>query len=121
VGVKVTENDFTFVDLSKMKTMKFIMFLNNDFSYSIIKGFDFSNTQYLLPNKLLYTDLSNCNLRDADFSTSLVIGPNLKGALLKGALFAKKQLEFIWLSSMQQREIQVLMDDNEAERNDDNG
>jgi uncharacterized protein YjbI with pentapeptide repeats len=105
--IEVYNCDFSFVDLSRMKTMKGALFVGNNFTHTNLSRYSFKTGYWL--NKLVETDLSDCNLEGVDFSNSYLIFPNFKGAILKGARFREGQLQYIKnLSSMQGSGIKVI-------------
>jgi uncharacterized protein YjbI with pentapeptide repeats len=112
-GVQVENCNFVFVNLSKLRVKKGSLFAENDFSYAQLAGYDFTTSGYLFPNRLLYTDLSNCNLQGTDLSASETIFTNFQGANLKGAIFKEDQLKYINLSSIQKRELDLAIGDTE--------
>lgn len=111
-GTIICNSDFTFVNLSKMKTMKEIAFSDNNLSHTNLSGFDFGSGGYQWPNYLNNTDLSRCNLRDADLSTSYIRMPNFKDANLKGATIHEKQLQYTNITPFQRQMMKVLASDD---------
>jgi uncharacterized protein YjbI with pentapeptide repeats len=105
-AIRIYDNDFSFVNLSGIREKRGGLFYGNDFRSASLSGYDFSSGGYL-PNRLIYTDLSDCNLENADFRTSEVFFPDFTGASLKNALFHQEQLRYVKLSSRQKREIVV--------------
>lgn len=105
-GVTVEECDFLWVDLSWMKPKAGVKFMDCDFTHANLSGFDFG-VGYGRANIFDNTNLTNCKLEDADLRESMVIMANMSGAKLRNARFKKEQLEFIDLSPMQLREIQI--------------
>jgi uncharacterized protein YjbI with pentapeptide repeats len=92
--VDFQSNDFSFVNLSQMKTMKGATFVDNNFTRASLAGYSFRSGGYLY-NKLVYTDLSNSNLEGVDFSGSYLVFPDFQGAILNDACFHKGQLPYI--------------------------
>mgnify|MGYP002682796604 CR=1 FL=1 len=105
--VDVRECNFNWVDLSKMKVMKDISFVNSDLSYADLSTFDFQEKLFGL-NKLFYTKLKNCNLKGIFMDDSELMFPDLEGARLEKAKFGKSQLAYIKFSQKQLNEIEIL-------------
>jgi uncharacterized protein YjbI with pentapeptide repeats len=118
-GVWVLNNNFTFVDLSRIAPKKGVIFKDNDFSYTNLTGYDFSGMDFSFPNRLVYTDLSNCQFQGYDLSSSYILYANFKDANLQEAVFTEKQLLHLKLSSRQQSEIIQDSDDDENEDEDE--
>ncbi|MCX7748282.1 MAG: pentapeptide repeat-containing protein [Clostridia bacterium] len=110
-GVEVFACDFSYVDLSKIRVKSGNLFYKNNFSYAGLSGYDFTVRGYILPNKLVYTDLSKCNLRETDLATSEIMFPNFEGALLNDASLFVGQLKYVELSPAQRRSISLYGDE----------
>lgn len=113
--VNIRYCNFNWVDLSNMKVMKNISFVNNDLSYTDLSTFDFQGKLFG-KNKLIYTKLKNCNLKKMKMKRNELMFPDLEGADLEGAVFRGDQLEYVKLSQKQAGEIEVL-----KEEGDNNG
>jgi uncharacterized protein YjbI with pentapeptide repeats len=112
------QNNFSKVDLSRMKTGIGTAFAENNLTYTNFSGYDFTGCGYEYANNLTKTNFSNCNLEAADFSASRVNLTIFDRANLDGAIFAEEQLAFVKLSSQQRNEIK-LHDDNEYDAADE--
>lgn len=108
-GVILAENDFSYVDLSRLRTKKGSLFMRNKFYYAKLSGYDFRERGYNSPNDLAHADLSDCRLEGADLTTSNLMDVNLKNAKLKGAALRSTQIKAVKLSVLQQRMIRVVL------------
>jgi uncharacterized protein YjbI with pentapeptide repeats len=106
-GVWVLNNNFTAVDLSKLVPLKGAMFYGNDFSFTNFTGYNFGVEAVLIGNRLIKTNLTDCNLGGAWLNDAVIRKPDLHGAKLQGAHIKAEQLQLVNLSEKQLREIQL--------------
>jgi uncharacterized protein YjbI with pentapeptide repeats len=112
-GLTLSECNFTKVDLTMLTPKSGAIFAeNNNFTQANLSGYDFSVTGYLWANNLTNANLSNCNLEDADLSTSKLLNTNFSGANMNQAFLETGQLEWIRLSAKQRNEIQLINEDD---------
>jgi uncharacterized protein YjbI with pentapeptide repeats len=105
--IEIYNCDFSFVDLSKMKTMKGSLFAGNNFAHTNLSRYSFKSGYWF--NHLVCTNLSDCNLEGVDFTSSYLIFPNFTGAILKEVRFSKEQMQYVInLTSMQRNGIVIV-------------
>lgn len=109
-GQILYQNNFSKVDLSRMKMKIGTVFIENNFTYTRFSGCDFTLCGYECANCLIQADFSNCNLEQADFTTSNVILTSFNGANLNNAVFTEEQLSYLQLSPMQRNSIKIMAD-----------
>lgn len=65
--------DFTRADLSLISAKKGMKFSGNDFSFTNLSGYDFSEAGYCMPNHFIHANVSGCNLSGLDLSSSVLL------------------------------------------------
>jgi uncharacterized protein YjbI with pentapeptide repeats len=115
--VRVTQCNFTKVDLSRLKVKSGTIFAGNNFTYTNLSGYDFTVSGCLSPNNYTNANLSGCHLENTDFSAALVNLTNFNNARLSRATFTTEQLPLINLSTAQRNEIEL--QDETADDEDD--
>lgn len=118
-GVWVLNNDFSYVNLSRLTPKNGAIFKGNDFSYTNLSGYDLGSMSISLENRWICTNLSNCNLKEYDFCSSQVLYPDLKDADLQEAVFDKEQLKYVKLSTLQQNAIIETSDEDDKEEGEE--
>jgi uncharacterized protein YjbI with pentapeptide repeats len=114
-GVWVSGSNFTFVDFSQLQPKSGAVFYGNDFSYTNFTGYNFGVETVLIGDRLINTNLTDCNLPAAWLNDAMLQYPELHGANLQGAHLTAEQLKWVNLSDKQLRSIKLYQDDENFE------
>lgn len=113
-GIEVVKSNFAKVDLTMLKVKNGTEWIDNNFTYANLSGYDFTIAGYTAANNLTCTNLSHCNLEAADLTASTLLNTNFTGAKMNRAILDKSQLEWVRLSAQQRNQIR-LAEEDEAE------